>query len=124
MVLAHHRRQSPLEPAQQIAEPAVAVAVRLDLAVFLPEDHHRHARPLQLARQSRPVRFHPPTLARRDAGPPKEPLFQDFVGDVLRQRPSQSRRQRPFQIFLDGRTRHAQKPPDLPRADAAVVKAQ
>ena len=124
MVLAHHRRQPPLEPAQQIAEPAVAVALGMDLSVFLPQDHHRHAGPLQLARQGRPVRLDAAPLASRNPGAPEQPLFQDVVGDVLRQRPRQPRRRRPFQIFLDRRARHAQKPPDLARADPAVVKPQ
>src|SRR5271165_2589394 len=37
MVLAHHRRQASFKTTKQIAEPAVAVALGLDLSVFLPE---------------------------------------------------------------------------------------
>ena len=84
MVLAHHRRQPPFEPAKQIAEAAVAVTLRMALSVFLPEDHHRDAGTLQLARQGRPVRLDPPPLARRDPGAPKEPALQSLVGDVVR----------------------------------------
>jgi hypothetical protein len=35
VVLPHHRAQPPLEAAQQIAEPAVAVALLVDLPIFL-----------------------------------------------------------------------------------------
>ena len=66
VVLAHHRAQPSLEPAKQIAEPAVAVALLVDLPIFLPQDHHRHARPLQLARQGRPIRLDPTPLAGLD----------------------------------------------------------
>jgi hypothetical protein len=64
MMLAHHRRQPPFEPAKQIAEPAVAIALPMSLPIFLPEDHHRHAGALQFAREVRPVRLDPPPLAR------------------------------------------------------------
>ena len=124
MVLARHRRQPSLEPAQKIAEPAVAVAARMDLPVFLPQDRQRHARPLHLARQFRPVRFDPPSLARRYSRAPKELEFQGVVGDLLAQRPLQRRRRRPLQIVLDRRASHAKAPPDLTRAHSVVVKAQ
>ena len=124
MVLAHHRAQPSLEPAKQIAEAAVAVTVLVDLPIFLPQNHHRHARPLQLARQGRPVRFDPSSLARLHAGPAEQPKFQSLVGDVLRERPRQPRRRRPFQVVLDRRARHAQTPPDLPRAHPTMVKSQ
>ena len=56
--------------SKQIAEAAVAVTFRMALSVFLPEDRHRDARTLQLARQGRPVRLDPPPQALRDPGPP------------------------------------------------------
>src|SRR5271165_5145977 len=62
---------------------AVAVAFRIGLSVFLPEDHHRDAGTLQLARQGRPVRFDPPPLAGRNRGAPKELEFQSLLGDVF-----------------------------------------
>jgi hypothetical protein len=124
MVLAHHRGQPPFESAQQIAEAAVAVTFRMGLSVFLPEDRHRDAGPLQLARQGRPVRLDPPPLALRDPGAAKELEFQSVVGDAVRQRPRQPGRRRPFQIVLDRRARHAETPPDLARAHPIVVKPQ
>ena len=124
MMLAHHRRQPPFEPAKQIAEPAVAIALPMGLPIFLPEDHHRHAGALQLACEVRPVRLDPPPLSSRYFSPAKQPLFQNFIGDIVRQWPLQPRRRRPFQIVLDRAARHAKKSPDLARAHAIVVKPQ
>ena len=71
MMLAHHRRQPPLEPAQQVAVPAVAVALGMGLPIFLPEDRHRDAGALQFARQGSPVRLRASALARSDPGSPE-----------------------------------------------------
>ena len=124
MVLAHHRSEPPFESTEQIAEAAVAVTFRMSLSVFLPEDHHRDAGTLQLARQGRPVRLDPPPLSGRNSTAPKELEFQSVVGDVVRQRPRQPRRRRSFQIVLDRRARHAKTSPDLARAHPIVVKPQ
>ena len=124
VVLAHHGGQPPFETAKQIAEAAVAVTLRMDLSVFLPEDRHRDARTLELARQGRPVRLGPPPLALRDLGPPIQPRFQSLVGDVVRQRPCQPGRRRPLQIVLNRRARHAKTSPDLARAHPIVTQPQ
>src|SRR5271156_4933269 len=73
MMLAHHRAQPSLEPAKQIAEPAVAVTLLVDLPIFLPKDHHRHGGPLQLARQGRPIRLDPTPLASVVSTAPQRP---------------------------------------------------
>ena len=119
VVLAHHRAQPSLEPAKQIAEPAVAVTLLVDLPIFLPQDHHRYAGPLQLARQGRPIRLDPTPLAGLDSCAPEQLQLQSVVGHIVRQRPRHSRRCRPFQIVLDRRARHAQTSPDLARAHPA-----
>ena len=124
MVLAHHWRQPPFESTKQITEAAVAVAFRMGLSVFLPEDRHRDARTLQLARQGGPVRFGPPPLALSDPGSPKQPSCQSLVGDVIGQRPCQPGRRRSLQIVLDRRARHAKTSTDLARAHPIVVKPQ
>ena len=98
VVLAHHGGQPPFETAKQIAEAAVAGTLRMDLSIFLPEDRHRDARTLELARQGRPVRLGPPPLALRDPSPPIQPRFQSLVGDVVRQRPCQPGRRRPLRL--------------------------
>src|SRR6516162_10172920 len=51
VLLAHHRRKSPLEFTEQITEPAVAITVRLHLPIFLPQHHQVYAGTLELARQ-------------------------------------------------------------------------
>ena len=68
MVLAHHRREAPFELAEQIAEPAVAVPVRVGVPVLLPQHHQIDAGPLQLARKRSPIRLDPPAQARPHAG--------------------------------------------------------
>jgi hypothetical protein len=118
VVLAHHRRQPPFEPAKQIAEAAVAVSLGMDFPIFLPEDHHCDAGALEFARQIRPVRLDPQPLAWRRSGA----AFQSVVRDVVRQWPFQPSRRSPFQIVLDRAARHAQTSPDLPCAHPIVVK--
>jgi hypothetical protein len=51
-------------------------------------------------------------------------MLQRLVGDIVRQRPRQPGRRRPFQIVLDRRARHAEATPDLARAHPIVVKPQ
>ena len=96
----------------------------MDLSVFLPEDRHRDARTLELARQGGPVRFGPPPLALRDPSATKELALQSLIGDAVGQRPCQPGRRRPLQIVLDRRARHAKTSPDLARAHPIVVKPQ
>jgi hypothetical protein len=124
VMLAHHRRQPSFEPAQQITEPTISVAILVDRPIFLPQNHHRHAGPFQLARQRRPVRLGSSPLAGLDSGAPEQPQLESLVGDVLRQRPPQPGRRSPLQIVLDRRARHPQSSPDLARAHPAVVKPQ
>jgi len=124
MMLAHRRRQPLFEPAQQIAEPAVAIALRMLLPVFLPQHHHIDAGPLHIPRQLRPVRLYPPPLARRNPSVREQSALQDLVGDILRQRPLQTRRRHSFQIVLDRAARHAEAPPDLARAHPFMAKPQ
>jgi hypothetical protein len=42
-MLTHHRRQSSLKAAKQIAKPAVAITIRMRRAISLPQDHHGDA---------------------------------------------------------------------------------
>src|SRR5918995_2917093 len=118
MVLAHGRRQSALELAEQVAEPAVAVSTGLSLAVFLPQRHQRHAGPLQFARNHRPVRLDPAPEAWPAARPGKQQLLQHFVGYVVGQWPGQSGSLDTRQVFLDRASGDA----DLTR-DRAVAQS-
>ena len=56
MMLAHHWRQPTFEAAQQIAEPTVAIAVRMRRPMLPPQKLQRHAWSLELAMDCRPVR--------------------------------------------------------------------
>ncbi len=87
--------QPRFDSTRQIAEAGVDITLGIDLWLFLPEDRHRDARMLQLARQAGPIWLDSPPLALRDPGPPKKPSFQSVVGDVVSQRPGQPGRRRP-----------------------------
>src|ERR1700724_154404 len=92
MMLAHHRGNPPFELAEQIAEPAVAVTVRLGLPIFLTQHHQAHARALELARQRSPIRLAASAQARLRAAPREQSLFENVVGQLGRHRPSNSAR--------------------------------
>ena len=55
MGLAHGRGEPAAPIPVEIAEPAVAVTVAMNGAVFLPQERQGHAGPLQLAMQQQPV---------------------------------------------------------------------
>jgi len=57
MLLAHRRRQPPLELAEQLAKTAVRVAVRMDRPIFVPQNHQVHGGTLELQHQRSPVRL-------------------------------------------------------------------
>ena len=124
MVLAHERRQAPLELTEQVAESAVAIALWVRRAILLPEHHQIDARPLHLAGERRPVRLGPPAKSPLHAGPGEQPVFQHVVGEIGRQRPGEPRRRGPRQIVLDRAARHAEHPPDHAGADAVAGQPQ
>lgn len=51
------RREMPLKAAGQVAEPAEAVAIRIDGPILLPQDRQGHAGLLQLDRNDAPIRL-------------------------------------------------------------------
>jgi len=53
--LAHGRRHAAAPRTVEIAEPAVAVAVRMLRAILLPQQHQRNATPLELLMQLGPI---------------------------------------------------------------------
>jgi hypothetical protein len=101
VMLAHHRRQPPLELPIKIAEARVAVAVQMSLAVLLPQHHQADARALELAGKSRPIGLGPPTKPRLHPASGEQPLFQLRVRQFGSQRPGKSCRRRPQEIVLD-----------------------
>ena len=124
MMLAHDRRKPPLKLAEQIAEPAVAVTVRLGLPILLPQHHQAHAGTFELARQRSPIRLAASAKSRLHAGPREQSLFENVVGQLGRQRPSDSARLRPPQIVLDRAARHAQRAADRARAHPIMMQPQ
>ena len=79
--LPHGRRQPRLPGPIELAEAAIAVSVGVSGAMLLPEQLQRHARPAQLAMDSRPVRLRPPILG-RDRRRRVEPALQRLVGQA------------------------------------------
>jgi hypothetical protein len=124
VILPHDRREPPLERAEQIAEPAVAIALRVGLAILLPQQHQIDAGPLQLAGERRPVRLRSAAKAPLHAGAGEQPLLERDIGQLGRQRPGEPRRLGSLQIVLDRAARHAEHPPDLARADAVADQPQ
>src|SRR5262245_22002618 len=55
MRLAHRRRHAAAPLTVEITEPTIAVAVRMLRAILLPQQHQRHAAPLQLLMQLGPI---------------------------------------------------------------------
>jgi hypothetical protein len=94
MVLAHHRREPPLELTEEIAEARVAVTVGVGLAVLLPQHRQIDAGSLSLAHERAPVRLVPPTQPWSEAAATEETLLEHRVGDLGAERPIKPRRRR------------------------------
>ena len=124
VVLAHGRRKPPLEAPEKIAEPAVAIAVGLRRPVLLPQHHHGDARLLQLHHQRRPAGLSTPPCARLHTRSREQPLLQQLVGQLRRQRPAHLRGLRPLQAILHRAAHHAGQAPDLTHARARTRQAQ
>jgi len=62
--------------------------------------------------------------AELDAAASKQPLLENLVGPLDRQRPADPGRPRSFEIVLDGAARYSECAPDLTRAYAVVVQTQ
>jgi hypothetical protein len=124
MLLTHRRRQAPLEPTEQLAETAVAVAVGVDAAIFLPQDQQRHAGLLQFDRELRPVRLVTSPLALLNAGAGEKPRLQSIVCQFSRQWPAQPRHRSPLQVILDGAAGNAEDHRNLSAACPASGKPE
>jgi hypothetical protein len=84
VMLTHDRRKSPLELTEQIAEPTVAVTVRLALPILLPQHHQAHAGALELARQRSPIRLAASAQTRLATDPREQPLLEHVVSQLGR----------------------------------------
>ena len=124
VMLAHDRRQPPLELAEQVTKTAVAVAIRMGVAIFLPQNQKIDAGTLHLPRQRRPLRLDAPPPPRQDALLAEQPLFENAVRDLGRQRPAKTGLLRPLEIVLNGASRSPERPPDLSCAYALVMQTK
>jgi len=92
--------------------------------VLFPQHHQIDAGPLQLARERRPIRLAPPAQSLPHAGSRKQALLENGISDLGRQGPPQAGRLSPLEVVLDGRSRDAQRSPNLARAHPVAGKAQ
>jgi hypothetical protein len=95
MHLPHRRFQRPRPPAVPLTKLAVGVPGRRLRAIFLPQEHQRHAGLLQLLMHRTPL-GHDPQAGRRR--PRKDSRLERGVIEVVGQRPRQARRRRPLQV--------------------------
>src|SRR4051794_2187251 len=80
--------------AVELAIAAVAVAVRVDGAMLLPQQLQRHPRPAQLTMGRRPVRLRP-TISGGDRRRRVELELQRLVRQAFRKRPAEAGTPRP-----------------------------
>ena len=111
MVLPHRRRQPRLPGAVELAKTAIAVAVRMDGTMLLPQQLQRHPWPAQLTVDCRPFRQWPTILGRRWQR--IEPALQLFIAQLIWQRPGQAGTPRPPDAFPGGRRAYAEAGGDL-----------
>ncbi len=123
VLLTHCRRQPPLELAEQLAEPAIGIAVGMNLSILVPQNLQVDGGTLELQRQRRPVRLGAEPCPGTHAAIGEQPRHQSLVGEVRGQRPTDPRRRRSGQILPHRARRDAQLPPDRPRARPST-KAQ
>ena len=116
MGLAHGRREPVLERRVQLTKPTVAIALRMNRVVFLPENRQADTGSLHLAYQRRPVRFGivpcPQLAARRG----KQQLLQRLVSQIGSQRPAKTRRIGAGQVVLHRGAANADLPGNHPGA--------
>ncbi len=121
MGLAHRRADAAPPRDVEVAEPAVAVAVRMLGAVFLPEQQQRHAAATQLGMNVVPVRHRPRRRRHVEAGRREQPPLQLGVVDLGRHRPGDPDHRRPPQILADRRVPDPDRARDRPHARAARI---
>ena len=98
MGLAHRRRKSAAPAPCQVAEPAVAVAIRLLGAILLPQQQKGHAGAAQLGVDAGPLRLRPQRLHRCE-GRREELALQRHVIQRRRHRPRDADHGGPAQIL-------------------------
>ncbi len=100
------------------------LSFRMPGAIFFPEHHQVDPGTLEFANQLALDWFGTPAHPTRGTGAGKQPLLQNRIGQVCRQRPSQSRHLRSLHVVLDRAACHAQHSPNLPGADPLTSQPQ
>jgi hypothetical protein len=117
-----HRRRDALSPvAVPLAEPAVGVALGVLASILLPEQRQRHAAPLHLRMDVRPVRIgarRRRTCIRRR----KQPPLQLGIIDLVRDRPTETRHGRAAHVLADRRFANPRRLADQPPAHPQRVR--
>ena len=113
MALPHRHREGAFPDAVELAEPRVAIAIRVPLDVLVPQDRQRDVLALELAVNASPVRLGVAALARPGAGGPVELRFQFLLGHRLAQWPAQPGCGEALERLADRRWRNPQSPRDL-----------
>jgi len=107
----------------EIAKPAVAIAVRISGAVFLPEQRKRHARALEFAVNHGPIRL---CLDKTTGAADRveQQGFQLNVRHLCRKRPGERGPFNPLQILTGRALPDAEARRDLPGRQPAGVKSK
>ena len=121
MGLAHGGIELALPGPVEVAEAAVAVALAMDRAVFLPQERKRHAGSLEFQVQDRPVRRRPAVPRVRYRWWEKPP-FQILVAQAHRQGPAQTGPARALDGIADRRAAEVQADGNSPPGQLAGMK--
>jgi hypothetical protein len=87
--LAHRDRELALPAAVKVAEAGVAVALRIALDVFVPEERQRDVLALELPLDVRPVGLGLPPVAVPRPGLREQPRLERGIGHLVGQWPAQ-----------------------------------
>ena len=99
MALPHGGRQATAPIAAEIAEPAVAIAIPLPGAIFLPQQQLGYAGAAEFGLDAGPLRLRSPRLGRE--GRREQLALQRHVVQRRRHRPCNADHGRPTQILRD-----------------------
>jgi hypothetical protein len=120
MVLAHRWRQAAAPSGVEVAEAAVAVAIRLPSPILFPYQQQGHAGSSQLGMQTRPVRLWPGRL-RTTKSKCKQQALQRHIVQFRRNRPRNADNTSTPQILGDGVAADAEHDRDPMAAVAADI---
>jgi hypothetical protein len=118
--LPHGRRDAVAPFDVEVAEPAVAVAVGMMAAVFLPQQCQRYAAAAQLGMDMPPIRKRLRSW-RVVAGWRKQLALQGCVVELLRDRPGDADHRGPADILRDRRATDPDRSGDHPIAHPTSI---